>query len=171
MKSSKFNYMFSSSSSRKERLQWSNVARWGHQPHHSSPLRLNVYVTTFFVVQLQVQLACKRVHRVCTCDLLRQIVPWGRLKKMCSQRVSWCSFTRKKLKWISSACFIFAPVLVFCFHGTSLFSLDHIQSCKSVWNRNFLVFFSGLSNQVFRTFFCKAGRVILSWWMLCTGPL
>ena len=141
--------MFSSSSSRKERLQWSNVARWGHQPHHSSPLRLNVYVTTFFVVQLQVQLACKRVHRVCTCDLLRQIVPWGRLKKMCSQRVSWCSFTRKKLKWISSACFIFAPVLVFCFHGTSNF-LFYYKFGNNIKN---FVDFSSKKNYSFKKIF------------------
>ena len=58
--------------------------------------------------------------------------------------------------------FYFAQVLVFCFHSTSLPSLDHAQSCKSVKNHLFLVLFSSQSNQLFRVFFRKASCVILS---------
>ena len=63
----------------------------------------------------------------------------------------------------------FARVLVFCFHRTSLPSLDRAQSCKSLWNRFFLVLFSGLLNLVFRVFFRKTGGVILSWGLLCAA--
>jgi hypothetical protein len=57
---------------------------------YNSPLRVNVYVSAYFV-QVQVQLALERVHRVCMCNVSRQIVPWGRHsveKEVCSRIVS-----------------------------------------------------------------------------------
>ena len=57
---------------------------------YSSPLRANVRVSAYFV-QVQVQLAFKRVHRVCKCNVFRQIVPWGRHffeKEVCSRLVT-----------------------------------------------------------------------------------
>ena len=74
---------------------------------YSSPLRVNMGVSAYFV-QVQVQLALERVHRVCKCNVFRQIVPWGRHsveKEVCSRLVATCSLTRK-LKWMSSACYI-----------------------------------------------------------------
>ena len=44
---------------------------------YSSPLRVNVRVSAYFI-QVQVQLALERVHRVCKCHVFRQIVPRGR---------------------------------------------------------------------------------------------
>ena len=43
---------------------------------YSSPLRVNVRVSGYFV-QVQVQLALERVHRVRKCNVFWQIVPWG----------------------------------------------------------------------------------------------
>ena len=42
-----------------------------------SPLQVNVRVSDYFV-QVQVQLALERIHRVCKCNVFRQIVPWDR---------------------------------------------------------------------------------------------
>ena len=60
----------------------------------------------------------------------------------------------------------FARVLVFCFHHTSLTSLDRAQSCKSEWNLLFLILFSDLSNLVFWVFLRKAGGVVTQCWTL-----
>ena len=57
---------------------------------YNSPLRVNVYVSAYFV-QVQVQLALERVHRVCKCNFFGQIIPWGRHsveKEVCSRLVS-----------------------------------------------------------------------------------
>ena len=39
-------------------------------------VRIDCSVSVYFV-QVQVQLALERVHRMCKCDILRQIDPWG----------------------------------------------------------------------------------------------
>ena len=57
---------------------------------YSSPLRLNVSVSAYFV-QVQVQLALERVHRVRKCNVFWQIVPRGRHsieKEVCSRVVT-----------------------------------------------------------------------------------
>jgi len=57
---------------------------------YSSPLGVNVHVSAYFV-QVQVQLALERVHRVCKCNFFGQIIPWGRHcveKEVCSRLVS-----------------------------------------------------------------------------------
>ena len=98
---------------------------------YSSSLRVNVHVSDFFV-HVQVQLAFERVHRVCKCNVFRQIVPWGRHsveKEMCSR---FLMFAHERAEMDVFGLFYFAPVLVFCFHRTSLLSLDNAQSCKSV---------------------------------------
>ena len=66
---------------------------------YRSPLRFNVRVSPYFV-QVQVQLAFERVHRV-----FRQIIPRGYHsveKEVCSRLVTWQLFTRE-LKLMSSA--------------------------------------------------------------------
>ena len=44
---------------------------------YSSPLRVNMGVSAYFV-QIQVQLALERVHRVCSFNVFRQIIPRDR---------------------------------------------------------------------------------------------
>ena len=70
----------------------------------SNPLRVNVcFLPTLF------KYALEKVHRVCKCNIFRQIVPRGRHsveKEMCSRLVTWCSLTRE-LKWMSTACMFF----------------------------------------------------------------
>ena len=89
------------------------------------------------------------------------------LKEVCCRLVTWSS-TSRKLKSMSTAYIVFAPGLVFCFHRTSLLSLDNAQSCKSVWNSLFIVL-SVLSKQVLRVIFRKASGVILSWGLFCAA--
>ena len=89
--------------------------------------------------------------------LLRRKCVLGSLTDVRSEE-TWNWWQRPCWPWCQRHCF--APYLVFCFHRTSLLSLAHAQSCKSVRNRLFLVLFSGLSNRVFRIFFLKAGIVI-----------
>ena len=57
---------------------------------YSSPLRVNVRISVYFV-QVQVQLAFEKVHRLSKCNVFRQIVPWGRHfveKEVCSRLVT-----------------------------------------------------------------------------------
>ena len=57
---------------------------------YSSPLRVNVSASVYFV-QVQVQPALERVHRVCKCNVFRKIVPWSRHsieKEVCSRLVT-----------------------------------------------------------------------------------
>ena len=57
-----WNWLFSGISSSKDRLQWSIVTRWGHQPHLKHAITSKL-VTAFFV-QVQLLLALKRVNQV-----------------------------------------------------------------------------------------------------------
>ena len=57
---------------------------------YSSPLRVNVGVSAYFV-QVQVQLALERVHRVCKFNVFSQIIPRGCHsveKEVCSRLVT-----------------------------------------------------------------------------------
>ena len=57
---------------------------------YSSPLRVNMRLSAY-CVQVQVQLAIERVHRVCKRNVFGQIVPWSRHsveKEVCSRLVT-----------------------------------------------------------------------------------
>ena len=126
---------------------------------YSSPLRVNVRISSYFV-QAQVQLALERVHRVCSCNVFRQIIPLGR--HFIEKKARSLMLAHERAEMDVYGMFYFALVLVFFFYRTSFPSLDHAESCKSEWSCLFLVLFSDPSNQIFRVFLRKAGGVILT---------
>ena len=100
---------------------------------YCSPLPVNVRVPSYFV-EVQVQLALERVHRVRKSNVFWQNVPRGRHsieKEVCSL-ARYLMFALGRAEMDVYGLYCFATVLVFCFRHTSLPSLDHAQSCRSV---------------------------------------
>ena len=92
---------------------------------YSSPLRVNVCVSSYFV-QLQVQLALERVHRVGMCNVFRQIVTCSHLSV--KKEVCYLLFTHERAEMDRLRPVIFVIFLV-CYCYFSSYQFTYSRRC------------------------------------------